>query len=398
MPPRKYSLGRIIGREANPGTFEGIGQEFERLKRFVNLLAQDIFSLSSSTSGAPTTAEYFLGSAEALLPNGRLPVDTATIGWDVTTANAFKANVNDASITNAKLRDSAGLSVIGNPAAASGAPQDIVAAVASTVLKRNAASAVLFDKVDLANDVSGVLPAASVGPHNVLSAQHLDTLAAAAVFGDLLRAAPGGAAGVSLDAWLNGLPFGDLPDAGGSGGVAYWLDGLPYDSMDASIVWQRLPASTAGAYLRMTAGGLPDWDADPRIGYWTAYTPVWTAQTSDPALGNGTLEGRYMRFGKTIFFRVVLTIGSTTTVGSNFWKFTLPFTAKDRYFVATCLAISAAGSITVGYTIPLNTTQFAIGSIATVALATAGAWQSIFPFNPPATGDVYVGFGFYEEG
>lgn len=151
------------------------------------------------------------------------------------------------------------------------------------------------------------------------------------------------------------------------------------------------------AYCECPMGALLGPGGLEYLGTWITYVPVWTAQTSDPALGNGTLEGRYMRLGHTIFFRVVLTIGSTTTFGSNFWKFTMPTTAKDLNFVATCLARAAAGSITVGYTIPLSTTQFAIGSIATTALASVGAWQSTFPFNPPVTGDIFVGYGFYEE-
>lgn len=59
---------------------------------------------------------------------------------------------------------------------------------------------------------------------------------------------------------------------------------------------------------------------------WTAYTPVWTASTTNPVLNNGTMTGHYVEAGKMITFRIRVTIGSTTTFGtgaSYFW--TLPF-------------------------------------------------------------------------
>lgn len=59
---------------------------------------------------------------------------------------------------------------------------------------------------------------------------------------------------------------------------------------------------------------------------WTAYTPAWTASTTAPVLGNGTLVGAYNRVGKTVDFRIVLTMGSTTTYGAGFYVFSLPVT------------------------------------------------------------------------
>jgi hypothetical protein len=57
---------------------------------------------------------------------------------------------------------------------------------------------------------------------------------------------------------------------------------------------------------------------------WTTYVPTWAAITTNPAIGNGTLQGFYMRIGKTIHFRVVITMGSTTTYGTGQWYATLP--------------------------------------------------------------------------
>ena len=62
---------------------------------------------------------------------------------------------------------------------------------------------------------------------------------------------------------------------------------------------------------------------------WDSYTPTWTAITTNPALGNGTITGRYLRIGKTVMFQIVLTMGSTTTYGTGGWTFSLPVAAAS---------------------------------------------------------------------
>jgi len=61
---------------------------------------------------------------------------------------------------------------------------------------------------------------------------------------------------------------------------------------------------------------------------WTAYTPVWTAASVDPVIGNGTIEGYYKVIGKTCFVRGNIAMGSTTTFGSGEWYVSMPFTAS----------------------------------------------------------------------
>lgn len=56
---------------------------------------------------------------------------------------------------------------------------------------------------------------------------------------------------------------------------------------------------------------------------WGAYAPLWTASTN-PAIGNGTIAGRYRQIGQTVDFRVVITMGSTTTYGTGQWSVSLP--------------------------------------------------------------------------
>jgi hypothetical protein len=63
---------------------------------------------------------------------------------------------------------------------------------------------------------------------------------------------------------------------------------------------------------------------------WTAYTPTWTAATTNPTLGNGTLEGHYVKAGRLVIYRIRLLFGSTTTVGSGAYNFTLPFSGTGH--------------------------------------------------------------------
>lgn len=65
----------------------------------------------------------------------------------------------------------------------------------------------------------------------------------------------------------------------------------------------------------------------PSAGAWTAYTPTWTGTGTNPALGNGTLTGRYVQIGKTVIGYVRLVMGSTTTFGSAGWILSVPVAA-----------------------------------------------------------------------
>jgi hypothetical protein len=75
----------------------------------------------------------------------------------------------------------------------------------------------------------------------------------------------------------------------------------------------------AGLYFREASRATP-------VGWFTSYTPVWAGTTTNPTIGNGTLAGDYTIVGNTYFFRIVLTIGSTTTPATGIWTFTTPTT------------------------------------------------------------------------
>ena len=82
------------------------------------------------------------------------------------------------------------------------------------------------------------------------------------------------------------------------------------------------------------------------LGAWTNYTPTWSASPTPPAIGNGTIVGRYKELdGTTLAISIVVTMGTTTTFGSGGWTFTLPAgqtaTARTQVFAALCTDVSA---------------------------------------------------------
>ncbi|MER5601525.1 hypothetical protein [Streptomyces sp. NPDC002265] len=93
---------------------------------------------------------------------------------------------------------------------------------------------------------------------------------------------------------------------------------------------------------------------------WTSYTPTWTA-SSNPAIGNGTLAGQYIKIGRTCIAAVRVAMGSTTTYGSGGYSFGLPFASAsgmDYTGPARLVAVSAwhGGTIMTGGNSAFNAT------------------------------------------
>ena len=59
---------------------------------------------------------------------------------------------------------------------------------------------------------------------------------------------------------------------------------------------------------------------------WTVYTPVVTASTTNPTIGNGTISGNYIKFGTFVMGQAKIIAGSTTNRGSGRYRISLPFT------------------------------------------------------------------------
>lgn len=59
---------------------------------------------------------------------------------------------------------------------------------------------------------------------------------------------------------------------------------------------------------------------------WEDYTPTWSGASGNPAIGNGSITGRYLHIGDRVDFYIGITMGSTTTYGSGLWSLTMPVT------------------------------------------------------------------------
>lgn len=57
---------------------------------------------------------------------------------------------------------------------------------------------------------------------------------------------------------------------------------------------------------------------------WESYTPAWTATTTNPAIGNGSISGSWARINKTAFVNIFVVMGSTTTYGTGNYRFSVP--------------------------------------------------------------------------
>jgi hypothetical protein len=119
--------------------------------------------------------------------------------------------------------------------------------------------------------------------------------------------------------------------------------------------------------------------------YPIAYTPSLTSGGTAPSLGDGTLVGYASRNGTTVNVNIILTLGSTTTLGSGQLRFSLPTWAPNSNgYVQVCgTTLMVAGGV--NYT---GVAQI-IGSAQYIRLFrdTSGS----VTFNSPATfttGDV----------
>lgn len=67
------------------------------------------------------------------------------------------------------------------------------------------------------------------------------------------------------------------------------------------------------------------WEVFSYHGPFKEYTPEWTATTTNPSIGNGTLRGYYRRLpGRTVHLRITWSRGTTTNMGSGAYSISLP--------------------------------------------------------------------------
>lgn len=84
---------------------------------------------------------------------------------------------------------------------------------------------------------------------------------------------------------------------------------------DSNVTTAKLANSSVTNAKLDTTAGAPG-------GAWTSWTPTWANLT----IGNATVNCKYMQIGKTVKFRVDVTLGNTSSV-STAPTFTLPVTS-----------------------------------------------------------------------
>lgn len=139
-------------------------------------------------------------------------------------------------------------------------------------------------------------------------------------------------------------------------------------------------------------------------GNWFPYTPTWTSDGTQPSLGNGTITGRYKREGKTVSFKAMVSLGSTSTVGTGAYSLTLPPTAPPRIsnpaqYVFSRVSDASSGQAYAGQSGAIEVNS-ANGTLFSAKLLTQGTanLDGVTPTKPVtlAVGDALHLFGEYE--
>lgn len=123
-----------------------------------------------------------------------------------------------------------------------------------------------------------------------------------------------------------------------------------------------------------------------------AFTPTWTTPGTAPSLGNGTITGQYFRMDNFFFATILLTPGSSTTFGTNSFRFSLPFNttattggiwnAVQNAGAATyCGAVARATADTMECHAPT-------GTYATISSTAPFTWSSDDTLQLTITGEV----------
>lgn len=129
--------------------------------------------------------------------------------------------------------------------------------------------------------------------------------------------------------------------------------------------------------------------AGTSLGTWTAYTATLTNITQ----GDGTISAQYAQVGKTVFFRVRFTMGSTSAVTGRI-GLGLPVTARFGGAVFACTLVDSSPlTIYSGFGNYSTTSECPTFTIGTNGAATATSATNPFTW---ASGDYIQLMGSYE--
>lgn len=116
---------------------------------------------------------------------------------------------------------------------------------------------------------------------------------------------------------------------------------------------------------------------------WTTYTPGWLGSGSNPAIGNGTLSGRYLRRGKRTDVWIEVVCGSTTTFGSGDYTWNMPADGTTtRYNIGSFIFYDSSAGVFWTGVAELDpaaesfTTQFGVGTNARLGATNPVTWAN----------------------
>jgi hypothetical protein len=128
-----------------------------------------------------------------------------------------------------------------------------------------------------------------------------------------------------------------------------------------------------------------------------AFTPTWSSSGTQPAIGNGTISGRYTRVGSLIFATWLVIPGSTSTFGTGSYNLTLPVAAAVQRYTLGVDLLDTGTQHYVGQAIVdgnVSTTVFSEIVAGSNATGPTG-WAQTAPFTFGNTDRLLIS-GFYE--
>ncbi|MFE9845764.1 hypothetical protein [Streptomyces goshikiensis] len=128
---------------------------------------------------------------------------------------------------------------------------------------------------------------------------------------------------------------------------------------------------TGSAWVNVLAGGV-----------WTSYTPVWTATTTDPSKGAGTIAGKWIDYGQGTHVMIQVVLGSGFSMGSGIWRWSLPSAMTGTWVGGTLTLTRPAGQDLSGIVMPGPTST----TVQAVAPGGMGNWVNT-TIPTPAVGD-----------
>jgi hypothetical protein len=116
---------------------------------------------------------------------------------------------------------------------------------------------------------------------------------------------------------------------------------------------------------------------------YTSFTPAWTAVTTNPAIGNGTLTGAYTQVNKLVFANYTLQIGSTTTFGTGDYRFSFPVTAKNLNNFSAIFSTCFMFDSNLGQMYSATASMVNLGTVFRLNTF-PNSTQTVTPFGPTA--------------